>query len=114
MFKKKVGSDACLVLDCEITLASTTATFTIQQKFDYADILEASKTRSVTLRAYTSNATLAALFGNSGGMPVVAFDNTNSRFKAVGYIPGDSDSIILFTFSQNATTKVWSATISLA
>lgn len=113
MFKKKVGSDACLVLDCEVTLSSTTATFTIQQKFDYKDLVDASKTRYVAIRNYTSNATLAAAFGNSGTMPIVSFDDTNRYFKTMGYIPANATSITL-SFSQNASTKVWSATTSLS
>ena len=114
MFKKKVGSDACLVLDCEVTLASTTATFTIQQKFDYKDVVEASKTRYVSIRNYTSNATLATSFGNSSTiMPVVSFDDTNKYIKAMGYIPGTA-SMITLSFAQNASTKVWSATASLS
>lgn len=112
MFKKKVGSDACLVLDAVVTLASTTATFTLSQKFDYEDVLEASKTRAVVVRCTTSNATLSAAFGDCNIAPVVAFDSTNKRIYITGNaLLGTKGTLFM---SQDSTTKVWSGTYSIA
>ena len=49
MFKKKVGSDACLVLDAVID--TDTGVFTIAQTFSMDDLIEATKTRVVVVRA---------------------------------------------------------------
>lgn len=111
MFKKKVGSDACLVLDAVATLVVNTMTYTITQKFDYEDVLKASETRAVKIRVTTSDATLKAAFGDVGIAAVVAFDSTNKRI----YIAAESLAGVLGVayISKNADTGVWSGTVIL-
>ena len=111
MFKKKVGSDACLVLDAVATLASTTVTYTVTQKFDYEDVLKASETRAVKFRVTTADATLKEVFGDVSIAPVAAFDSTNKRIylSAVSLLGRLGISYI----SKNADTGVWSGTITI-
>lgn len=112
MFKKKVGSDACLVLDAVATLASTTVTYTVTQKFDFEDVLKASETRAVKCRVTTADATLKAAFGDVNIASVAAFDSTNKRI----YIAADSlaGALGVAYISKNADTGVWSGTITLS
>lgn len=112
MFKKKVGSDACLVLDAVGTLASTTATFTLDQKFAYEDLVNASKTRAIVVRCTTSDATLKAAFGDVNIAPVVAFDSTNKRIYITGNaLAGTKGTLYI---SENASTHVWSGSYSIS
>lgn len=112
MFKKKVGSDACLVLDAVVTLASTTGTFTLDQKFAYEDVVKASETRAIVVRCTTSNATLIAAFGDVYMAPVVAFDSTNKRIYFNGTMLNGTN--ITVYVSENATTHVWSGTVTIS
>lgn len=114
MFLNKVGSDACLVLDCEVTMVSTDAVFTVKQKFNFADIVEASKTRAIKLRCTTSNATIAAAMGDVHIADVVAFDSTNKYVFARGTITAGSSENIVLTFEKDADTGVWSGTFDLS
>ena len=110
MFKKKVGSDACLVLDAAITLSSSTATVTLDQKFNFADLVKATKTREVIINATSSNATIKSNYGDNIVIPVVATDSANSRIYAtVTKLAGTKTT---FYLTENATTKVWSGTYS--
>lgn len=111
MFKKKVGSDACLVLDVVATLVSTTATYTVTQKFDYEDVLKASETRAVKFRVTTADATLKAGFGDVYIASVAAFDSNNKRIY-VAAVSLDGQLGITY-ISKNADTGVWSGTITL-
>ena len=112
MFKKKVGSDACLVLDAVATLASTTMTYTVTQKFDYEDVLKASETRAVKVRVTTSNATIKAAFGDVNIASVAAFDSTNKRI----YLASETlaGSLGIAYISKNANTGVWSGTKTIS
>lgn len=110
MFKKKVGSDACLVLDAVITLASTTATVTLDQKFNFADLVKATKTREVVINATSANATIGSTYGDNIIIPVVATNSSNSRIYAtVTKLAGTKTT---FYLTENSTTKVWSGTYS--
>lgn len=109
MFKKKVGSDACLVLDAEATLASTTVTVTIDQTFDYKDIVEASKTRQIIVRCYTTNATIITAFGNVLNLFCSFLVDASSTFECS--VPGTNGSV---AFTKNASTGVWSGTFSVS
>lgn len=112
MFEKKVGSDACLVLDVVATLATTTVTYTVTQKFNYEDVVEASKTKKVIFRVTTEDATLKATFGDVNIDDVVALDSTNKRIYITGTaLVGTKGTAYL---AKNADTGVWSGTISIA
>ena len=111
MFKKKVGSDACLVLDAVATLASSNVTYTVVQQFDYKDVFDAAKTREVLVRITTSDATLKSTFGDCNIAPVVAFDSTNKRIYVTGTaLAGTKGTVYL---SENASTHVWSGSFSV-
>ena len=112
MIKRKVGSDACLVLDAVVTLASTTATFTLEQKFNFEDLVKASKTRVIVVRCTTSNATLITAFGDVNIAPVVAFDSTNKYIYITGNALAGTKGTLYF--SENATTHVWSGTFTIS
>ena len=111
MFKKKVGSDACLVLDAVATLASTTVTYTVTQKFDFEDVLKASETRAVLFRVTTSNATLKAVFGDVNIASVVSFDATNKRIYIASHALNGTPGVAYIT--KNADTGVWTGTFTL-
>lgn len=112
MFKKKVGSDACLVLDAVTTLATTTVTYTVTQKFNYKDVVEASKTRKVVVRITTEDATLKAAFGAVNIADVVALDSANERIYITGTALEGTKGTVYVT--KNADTGVWSGTYSIA
>lgn len=111
MFLEKVGSDPCLVLDVEATLSGTTVTYTVAQKFNFADIVEATKTKKVVFRVTTTDATLIGGFGNVNIADVVALDTITERVYITGTaLTGTKGTAYL---SQDADTGVWAGTYSI-
>lgn len=112
MFSEKVGSDPCLVLDAVATLASTTVTYTVTQKFNFEDIVEATKTKKVVFRVTTTEATLIAAFGNVNIADVVALDDENEYVYITGTsLLGDKGTTYI---AKDADTGVWSGSITIA
>ena len=50
MFKNKVGSDACLMLSATGVYDEGQPLVTIDQKFEISDLIEASKTKNISVR----------------------------------------------------------------
>ena len=95
MFGKKVGSDACLVLDATVDV--DTDVFTITQTFSMDDLIEASKTRLIIVRAeatgYFFNGLCTHIAPETG-------------FVAFGAVSNGNVLMVLFTESDG----VWSGT----
>lgn len=111
MFIDKVGSDACLVLNATATLSGSTITYTVEQKFDFEELVAAFSTRSVLLKVNNVGATLKAAFGDMSIAHVIAVTASNKHV----YIAGCSftGTVGVSYITKNADTGVWSGTASI-
>lgn len=108
MFKKKVGSDACLVLDGVLTDAET-GQVTITQTFTYEDLKKALETRVVCVKvAFGAGISVMGLVSLIADADPEETPPTDAYFMVAIVLPSGAQ-LVQFTESDGS----WYGTITL-